>query len=50
VLIPGVVGAHELWHVAVLVGLSLHWRFIFRFAGGAPDVEVPEAAPVSGRD
>ncbi len=36
VLIPGVVGAHELWHVAVLVGLALHWRFVFQFAGGPP--------------
>ena len=38
VLIPGVVGAHELWHLAVLVGLSLHWRFVFRFANGPPSV------------
>lgn len=37
-VIPGVVGAHELWHLAVLVGLSLHWRFIFRFAGDPPEV------------
>jgi len=36
ILIPGVVGAHELWHLAVLLGLSLHWRFVFRFADGAP--------------
>ncbi|MBT6486832.1 MAG: DNA-binding protein [Planctomycetaceae bacterium] len=37
VLIPGVVCAHELWHVAVLVGLGLHWRFVFQFANGPPD-------------
>jgi hypothetical protein len=36
ILIPGVVGAHELWHFAVLVGLGLHWAFIFQFAGGLP--------------
>lgn len=36
-LIPGVIGPHELWHVAVLVGLGLHWRFVFQFAGGPPD-------------
>ena len=35
--IPGVVGSHELWHVAVLAGLGLHWWFVFRFAGGPPD-------------
>jgi channel protein (hemolysin III family) len=36
VLIPGVVGAHELWHFAVLIGLALHWNFVFRFADGHP--------------
>ncbi len=39
ILIPGVVGAHELWHLAVLVGLSLHWEFVFQFAGGPPEVK-----------
>lgn len=34
--IPGVVTSHELWHLAVLVGLSLHWRFVFQFADGLP--------------
>lgn len=38
-LIPGAVGAHELWHLAVLVGLGLHWKFVFGFAGGPPGVE-----------
>jgi len=32
-LVPGHVGAHELWHVAVLVGMGLHWAFLFRNAG-----------------
>jgi len=36
-LIQGVVVAHELWHVAVLVGLGLHWKFAFQFADGRPD-------------
>lgn len=31
-LVPGVVGPHELWHVAVLVALGLHWRFLFEHA------------------
>lgn len=38
--IPGVVGAHELWHVTVLIGLGLHWQFVFQFAGGPPDADV----------
>jgi len=25
-LIPGVIGPHELFHVAVLGGLGIHWR------------------------
>ncbi len=28
ILIQGVVGPHELFHVAVLLGIALHWRFI----------------------
>ena len=34
VLIPGVVGPHELFHVGVLLGASLHWMFVYRFASG----------------
>ena len=33
-LVPGIVGPHEIWHVAVLIGLGLHWRFVFEFADG----------------
>lgn len=29
-MIPGVIGPHELLHLAVLVGLSYHWQFVFR--------------------
>jgi channel protein (hemolysin III family) len=32
VLIPGVIGAHELFHLAVLIGLTFHWYFICRLA------------------
>lgn len=31
-LVPGVFGAHELWHLAVLTGMGLHWRFLFQNA------------------
>lgn len=30
VLIPGVLGAHELFHIAVLIGLAFHWKFIYK--------------------
>ncbi len=30
VLVPGVVGPHELWHFAVLAGLGYHWFFVFQ--------------------
>jgi channel protein (hemolysin III family) len=33
VLIEGVVGPHELFHLAVLTGLGFHFRFIFSIAG-----------------
>lgn len=41
-LIPGIVGAHELWHVAVLIGLGLHWKFVFQFANGPPVADTHE--------
>lgn len=31
-LIPGVIGPHELFHIAVLVGLGYHLAFVARFA------------------
>ena len=32
VLIAGVIGPHEIWHIAVLAGLGFHWQFIWRIA------------------
>lgn len=31
-LIPGVVGPHELFHLAVMAGVAIHWRFIHKIA------------------
>ena len=42
-LVTGVIGPHELWHIAVLSGLGLHWHFVFQFASG----RVPVPAPVN---
>jgi channel protein (hemolysin III family) len=36
-LVPGVIRTHELFHVAVLAGLALHWRFIWLIAGMSGD-------------
>lgn len=33
-VVSGVIGPHELWHIAVLSGLGLHWQFVFQFASG----------------
>ena len=33
-LIPRVLGPHELWHIAVLMGLSFHWQFVWQIASG----------------
>lgn len=34
VLISGVLGPHELFHVGVLAGAGLHWKFVSQFASG----------------
>lgn len=39
-LIPGVLGPHGLWHIAVLVALCLHWRFLFEVAQEPMDGEL----------
>lgn len=31
--LPGLVGPHEIFHIAVLAGISWHWSFILRIAG-----------------
>lgn len=33
VVIPGVLHAHEIWHLAVLAGALFHWRFVWDIAG-----------------
>jgi channel protein (hemolysin III family) len=35
ILVPGVIHTHELFHLAVLIGLFCHWRFVMRFADGS---------------
>lgn len=45
-ILPGVFGPHELWHIAVITGLGLHWRFIARLArevveSGDPNSQLP---------
>jgi channel protein (hemolysin III family) len=37
-LVPRVVHAHEVFHLAVLAGAILHWRFVWTFATGAPQL------------
>lgn len=34
VLIEGIFGPHEFFHVAVLIGLACHWAFTWQFANG----------------
>ena len=36
VLIAGVIGHHELFHLAVIGGAVSFWKFIYRFASGEP--------------
>ncbi len=42
-VLPGLVGHHELWHVGILAGVALHWRFVLGLAG--PRVEPGGAGP-----
>lgn len=35
-LVSGVVGPHEVFHIAVLVGAVFHFAFVWRFADGSP--------------
>ncbi|MEI8019232.1 MAG: hemolysin III family protein [Schlesneria sp.] len=34
ILVAGIIGPHEIWHVAVLCALGLHWQFVNHFADG----------------
>ncbi len=43
--IPGVVDAHALFHLAVLVGVGLHWWFVWRFADGNVPMVTDERMP-----
>lgn len=36
VLIQGILGPHEVFHVAVIFGVACHWTFVYRFADHAP--------------
>ncbi len=36
VLLAGIVGPHEIFHLAVLAGISCHWAFILGIAAGQP--------------
>lgn len=48
VLLPGVIHAHEVFHLFVLAGALLHWRFIWRMAGEVRQgTTVPQAAAVT---
>ncbi len=42
-LLPGVIGPHELWHVAVLTGVALHWHFFAVHAHWPMAGQVPSA-------
>ena len=50
VLLPGVVGPHELFHLAVLAGIAFHWAFIYRIAASdrTLDAQVPVLHVLTG--
>lgn len=44
VLLPRVVHAHEVFHVAVLAGALLHWQFVWKIADGSDPATMPANA------
>jgi channel protein (hemolysin III family) len=51
VLVPGVVGPHELMHLLVLAAVGLHWKFVYQFAAGPPRSEVGDhGSEVGGQE
>lgn len=50
VVIPGVVGPHELFHVAVLVGMGLFWCYVHSIADGSmPQFKSARLAELAGQ-
>lgn len=47
-LVPRVLGHHELFHLAVLAAIALHWRFIAGLAGGDRGTELESVVPPQG--
>jgi len=35
IVVPGVIQWHETFHIAVLIGLTFHWAFIYQIADGS---------------
>lgn len=42
ILIAGVIGPHELFHIAVIAGVSFQWAYVYRFADGFVTLETKE--------
>ena len=40
VVVPRLIGPHELFHIMVLIGIIMHWIFIHRVAG-SPTTRAP---------
>lgn len=42
-VVTGVIGPHEIFHIAVLAGLGFHWAFIYHIADREKDVPFAQA-------
>ncbi|MBL4849469.1 MAG: hemolysin III family protein [Planctomycetes bacterium] len=40
VVLPGVLGYHEVWHFAVVAGQTCHWIWVFRITGARSDLKI----------
>ncbi len=48
VMVPGVVQWHEVFHIAVLIGLGFHWTFAFTIADGRIEPQDSQAEAAAG--
>ena len=50
VVLPGVLGHHEIWHLAVVAGATCHWIWVFGITGKRGDLKIePRALLVPAR-
>lgn len=47
VLLPGIIGSHELWHIAVIIAMTMHWRFLYANADASDATDHAHRRPIA---